>query len=101
MSPPEKQRDTWSTRGAFILAAIGSAVGLGNLWGFPYKLYAYGGGAVLIPYFVAMTVMGVPLLIMEFCVGHWAQQSPPSAFAEVAGRYRFVGWWLVAAVTWL
>jgi len=44
----EEQRESWGTRGAFILAAIGSAVGLGNLWGFPYKLYSYGGGAFLI-----------------------------------------------------
>ena len=61
-----KPRDHWSGRGAFVLAAIGSAVGLGNMWGFPYKLYTYGGGAFLIPYFIAMVVMGVPLLIMEF-----------------------------------
>ncbi|MBT3294084.1 MAG: sodium-dependent transporter [Verrucomicrobia bacterium] len=96
MAAEQKERECWNTRSAFILAAIGSAVGLGNLWGFPYKLYAHGGGAFLIPYFIAMVVMGVPLLIMEFCVGHWSQQSPPSAFAEVAGRYRFAGWWLVA-----
>jgi NSS family neurotransmitter:Na+ symporter len=89
------QRDHWASRGAFILAAIGSAVGLGNLWGFPYKLYTYGGGAFLIPYFLAMIVMGVPLLIMEFSVGHWAQQSPPGAFKAIMKKYRFVGWWLV------
>ncbi len=89
-----KPRDHWAGRGAFVLAAIGSAVGLGNLWGFPYKLYTYGGGAFLIPYFVAMIVMGVPLLIMEYSVGHWAQNSPPGAFGRVMKRYRFVGWWL-------
>lgn len=89
-------RESWSTRGAFVLAAIGSAVGLGNLWGFPYKLYTYGGGAFLIPYFFAMLLMGVPLLIMEFAVGHWAQQAPPDAFGRILRKYRFVGWWLVS-----
>ncbi|MFC1453429.1 sodium-dependent transporter, partial [Verrucomicrobiota bacterium] len=89
-------RETWNTRGAFVLAAIGSAVGLGNLWGFPYKVYSYGGGAFLVPYFIAMVVMGVPLLIMEFATGHWAQLAAPSAFGRIANRYRFVGWWLVA-----
>lgn len=93
--PTDIPRETWNTRGAFVLAAIGSAVGLGNLWGFPYKLYTYGGGAFLIPYFTAMAIMGIPLLIMEFAVGHWAQQSAPGAFADISGRYRFVGWWLV------
>ncbi len=89
-------RESWSTRGAFVLAAIGSAVGLGNLWGFPYKLYTYGGGAFLIPYFAAMLLMGIPLLIMEFSVGHWAQQAPPDAFGRIMRKYRFVGWWLVS-----
>jgi NSS family neurotransmitter:Na+ symporter len=89
-------RETWATRAAFVLAAIGSAVGLGNLWGFPYKLYTYGGGAFLIPYFAAMLIMGIPLLIMEFSVGHWAQQAPPGAFSTVLKKYRYVGWWLVA-----
>lgn len=91
-----KPRDHWSGRGAFVLAAVGSAVGLGNLWGFPYKLYSFGGGAFLVPYFIAMLVMGVPLLIMEFSIGHWAQQSPPGAFGRVLKKYRFAGWWLVA-----
>jgi len=91
----ERKREAWGSRGAFVLAAIGSAVGLGNLWGFPYKLYTYGGGAFLIPYFIAMVVMGIPLLIMEFSVGHWAQQSPPGAFSAILKKYRYVGWWLV------
>lgn len=79
---------------AFIMAAIGSAVGLGNLWAFPYKLYAGGGGAFLVPYFIAMLMIGLPLLIMEYAVGHWTQNSPPGAFGRILGRYRFVGWWL-------
>ena len=45
----EEQRQNWGSRTGFILAAIGSAVGLGNLWAFPYKVYSYGGGAFLIP----------------------------------------------------
>lgn len=90
------KREAWGSRGAFVLAAIGSAVGLGNLWGFPYKLFIGGGGAFLIPYLIAMVVIGLPLLIMEFSVGHWAQSSPPGAFGRVVRKYRFVGWWLVA-----
>ena len=90
----EEKRGVWNSRTAFILAAIGSAVGLGNLWAFPYKLYAYGGGAFLIPYFIAMLVIGIPLLIMEFSIGQWSRQSPPGAFAAISQRYKFVGWWL-------
>lgn len=96
MAETSNTREAWGSRGAFVLAAIGSAVGLGNLWGFPYKLFVGGGGAFLIPYLFAMVVIGLPLLIMEFSVGHWAQSSPPGAFGRVVRKYRFVGWWLVA-----
>lgn len=96
MAETGNTREAWGSRGAFVLAAIGSAVGLGNLWGFPYKLFVGGGGAFLIPYLIAMVIIGLPLLIMEFSVGHWAQSSPPGAFGQIVRKYRFVGWWLVA-----
>ena len=54
----EEQRENWGSRAGFVLAAIGSAVGLGNLWGFPYKVYSHGGGAFLIPYVLAMVAIG-------------------------------------------
>lgn len=66
-----------------MLAAIGSAVGLGNLWGFPYKCYSYGGGAFLIPYLIAMCLVGLPMLILEFSLGHMTQRAAPDAFRAV------------------
>ncbi len=89
----EEQRESWGTRGGFILAAVGSAVGLGNLWGFPYKLYSYGGGAFLIPYILALFVIGVPLLILEFSLGHFTQRAAPDAFRRGNKRFEIVGWW--------
>ena len=89
----EEQRESWSTRGGFVLAAIGSAVGLGNLWGFPYKLYENGGAAFLIPYIFAIFVVGVPILSLEFSLGHFSQRSAPVAFARGHKRLEFVGWW--------
>ncbi len=89
----EEQRETWGTRGGFVLAAVGSAVGLGNLWGFPYKLYSYGGGAFLIPYIIAMFCIGIPLLILEFSLGHFTQRAAPDAFRRANKRLEFVGWW--------
>ena len=89
----EEQRETWGTRGGFVLAAVGSAVGLGNLWGFPYKLYDNGGAAFLIPYIVAMFCIGIPLLILEFTLGHYTQRAAPNAFRRVNKRLEFVGWW--------
>ncbi len=89
----EEQRESWGTRGGFILAAVGSAVGLGNLWGFPYKLYSYGGGAFLIPYIVALLVIGIPIMILEFSIGHYTQRAAPDAFKRGHRHFEMVGWW--------
>jgi len=89
----EKKRENWGSRSGFVLAAIGSAVGLGNLWGFPYKVYDHGGGAFLIPYVFAMLVVGVPLLILEFSLGHMTQRAAPDAYRGVSRRTEPVGWW--------
>ena len=91
----EEQRESWGSRPAFVLAAIGSAVGLGNLWGFPYKLYSHGGGAFLIPYVIAMLLIGLPLLIAEFSLGHLTQRATPEAFERANRRFAFVGWWQI------
>ncbi|MFA5554266.1 MAG: sodium-dependent transporter [Phycisphaerae bacterium] len=88
-----EQRESWGTRGGFILAAIGSAVGLGNLWGFPYKLYSFGGGAFLIPYIIALFVIGIPLMILEFSLGHYTQRAAPEAFRHGNRAFEMVGWW--------
>jgi NSS family neurotransmitter:Na+ symporter len=89
----EEQRESWGTRGGFILAAVGSAVGLGNLWGFPYKLYSYGGGAFLIPYIIALFLVGIPLMVLEFSLGHYTQRAAPEAFKDAHRRFEMVGWW--------
>lgn len=64
------QREQWNSRTGFILAAVGSAIGLGNIWRFPYMAYENGGGAFFIPYLFAMLSAGIPFMIMEFSLGH-------------------------------
>ncbi|TWW60412.1 Sodium- and chloride-dependent GABA transporter ine [Takifugu flavidus] len=62
-------RPTWSGQLEFILATVGYAVGLGNVWRFPYLCYSNGGGAFMIPYLVMVVVCGIPLVLMEFTIG--------------------------------
>lgn len=91
----EEQRENWGSRAGFVLAAIGSAVGLGNLWGFPYKVYAHGGGAFLIPYIIAMAIVGIPMLILEFSLGHMTQRAAPDAYRAINRKTEPVGWWAI------
>jgi NSS family neurotransmitter:Na+ symporter len=87
------RRDRWASRPAFIMAAVGSAIGLGNLWRFPMVAYENGGGAFLIPYIVALLTAGVPLMILEYALGQQFQKSSPGSLREVRPGFEMVGWW--------
>ena len=86
------QRERWTSRSSFIIASIGAAIGLGNVWRFPYICYEHGGGAFLIPYFVALLTAGIPLMILEYGLGRGMQAGAPSAFAKVRKGTEWVGW---------
>ncbi len=88
----EDNRGQWGSRSGFILAAIGSAIGLGNIWRFPYVAASNGGGAFLIPYLVALFTAGIPLLILEFSMGHKIRSSAPGVFAKLNKKYETIGW---------
>lgn len=88
------QRSQWGTRAGFIMAAVGSAVGLGNIWRFPYVAYENGGGAFFIPYLFALLTAGIPILIMEFTIGHKYRGSAPLSFFRMSGKKaEWLGWW--------
>ncbi|MBU90544.1 sodium-dependent transporter [Candidatus Woesearchaeota archaeon] len=86
-------RDKWPSRTAFIYAAIGSAVGLGNIWRFPFLAEKFGGGAFLIPFLIALFVAGIPLLILEFALGQKIQKGAVDSLASIKKKLSGVGWW--------
>ena len=92
-----KKRENWSWRGAFVFAVLGSAVGLGNAWRFPYMVAQNGGGAFLIPYIFALLTAGIPLMMLEFGIGHKFLGAPPIAYRRANKKLEMVGWWGNAA----
>ncbi|GAB3713141.1 sodium-dependent transporter [Nocardiopsis nanhaiensis] len=92
----QQPREQWGTRAGFLLAAIGSAVGLGNIWRFPYVAYDNGGGAFLVPYLIALLSAGIPLLILEYTIGHRYRSSAPLSYRRISRPAEAIGWWQVA-----
>ncbi|MBL8285996.1 MAG: sodium-dependent transporter [Acinetobacter johnsonii] len=88
-------RENWTSRSGFIIAAVGSAVGLGNIWRFPYVAYENGGGAFLIPYLLALITAGLPLLFLDYATGHRSSGSPPKAYRALFKGGETLGWWQV------
>lgn len=86
-----KQRENWSSRVGFIMAAAGSAVGLGNIWRFPYMTGENGGGAFIIIYLFFALVIGLSVMITEFAVGRRTERAAVGAYKSVSRRWTFAG----------
>jgi NSS family neurotransmitter:Na+ symporter len=78
-------REHWSSRLGFVMAAAGSAIGLGNLWKFPYITWDNRGGAFVFVYLICVACVGLPIMMAEILIGRRTQQSPVGALREVAG----------------
>lgn len=93
-------RGNWGTRIGFIMAATGSAIGLGNIWKFPYITGIYGGGAFVFVYLFCVLIVGLPLMITEFMIGRRAQKNPVGAFKKLhhdKSPWQLTGWLGVAS----
>ena len=88
----------WDSSLSFIFAMIGAAVGLGNIWRFSYVLYSNGGGSFFIPYFVAIAIMGVPFLILEYGVGFSFKESYSKIMRKINPKFEVIAWILVLFV---
>ncbi len=93
-----KKHENWSSRMTFLMAAVGAAVGLGNIWKFPYITGQNGGSAFVLVYLLSILFVALPILIAEIMLGRWGKQSPPNAMsieAKSQGRsksWSIVGW---------
>jgi NSS family neurotransmitter:Na+ symporter len=93
-----KKHENWSSRFTFLMAAVGAAVGLGNIWKFPYVTGQNGGSAFVLVYLLAVIFVALPILIAEIAIGRWGRQSPPNAMINVAhdqgrsGAWSIIGW---------
>ena len=89
---------SWVGKWTFVLAAAGSAVGLGNIWGFPYKAGTEGGGAFVLIYLLCILAVGLPIMMAEIMIGRRARKSPVNAMKTAAidsgqtSKWQAVGW---------
>ncbi|MDR1712410.1 MAG: sodium-dependent transporter [Propionibacteriaceae bacterium] len=90
-----RESQQWSSQFAFIISAIGSAVGLGNIWRFPGVAYSNGGGAFMIPYLFALVTAGIPILFLDYVIGHRFRGSAPLAFRRIKSWFEPLGWFQV------
>lgn len=95
MNDANKKREHWATRAGFVLATAGSAVGLGNIWRFPYMTGEHGGAAFMLIYLFAVLLLGYPLVVNEMALGRAAQRDPVGVFKVLAPNSP---WWLLGAL---
>ena len=85
-------KSEWNSSLAFLMSMIGAAVGLGNIWRFSYVLYSNGGGSFFIPYFVAIGLLGIPFLILEYGLGFKFKTSFSNLLHKIRPRFEVIGW---------
>ena len=93
----ENKRGSWASNFGFLMAAIGSAVGLGNIWGFPYKMGKSGGFTFLIVYLLLGLFVGLVIMVSELALGRMTRKSPIDAYKMVSKKFGWIGWLAVFA----
>ena len=94
---PLPVRSEWTSQRAFIISSVAAAVGLGNLWRFPYMVGENGGGTFILCYLVCLLAVGLPLFTLETAAGSLTDRGPVGVFRRINGRYgSWLGWFIVA-----
>ena len=94
-----EKREHWASRIGFVMAAAGSAVGLGNVWKFPYITGVYGGAAFILVYLLCILLLGLPIMIAEFVIGRHTGKNPVGAFKKMAGKSPWVATGYLGIIT--
>lgn len=95
--PPRQQ---WGQQREFIFALVGGAIGLGNIWRFPYLCYRNGGGVFLIPYFIFLFLGAIPIFLLEVSLGQFMQSGAITAW-NLVPAFKGIGWCSCIIVFWL
>ncbi|MDG1904585.1 MAG: sodium-dependent transporter [Arenicella sp.] len=96
---PARKRTTWGSYGAFLIAAIGSSIGLGNIWKFPYEAGLHGGGTFLIVYLPSVLLVALPLIVSELMIGRIGKSHPVQSIRVIVARWRLSTLW--PSIGWL
>ena len=99
LSAKQRKRPAWGSFTAFLMAAIGSSIGLGNIWKFPYELGEHGGGTFLLVYILCVLLVAFPLVMAELMIGRMGRGSPVQAIQRIAEKQHLSSLW--AAIGWL
>ncbi|XP_076301084.1 sodium- and chloride-dependent glycine transporter 1 [Lasioglossum baleicum] len=96
--PQDPERGSWANPIEFVLSCIGYAVGIGNVWRFPYLVYRNGGGAFLIPFILMLITMGLPIFFLELAIGQYSGLGPNEAFTRMAPAFQGLGYCTLAVI---
>ncbi|WP_295115084.1 sodium-dependent transporter [uncultured Methanobrevibacter sp.] len=94
----EAKKQEWNSNFAFMMAMIGSAVGLGNIWRFPNVLYSNGGGSFMIPYIISLFLLGISFVLVEYAVGFKFKKSIARILYSIKGKLEPVAWFILLIV---